>query len=196
MVGEGIRLVGDLEGDGEIQIWSVVEGSVTCSRLVIGAGGLVKGEVTANEAEVNGDFQGRMEVRLLVGGPTGSLSGELKYKEMSISTGCLIAGHLEQTHPSKGSQGLGLNEEHRGKLNYRGRGFGLCSILGRTKLRIRNLASKPNPFANTSTVAQDGIAPSLDPLHAQLFVGGVIAWAVGTPCIACRPRPRLRYRQW
>ena len=75
LVGEGIRLVGDLEGDGEIQILGVVEGSVTCSRLVIGAGGLVKGEVTANEAEVNGDFQGRMEVALLVGGPTGSLSG-------------------------------------------------------------------------------------------------------------------------
>ena len=105
LVGEGIRLVGDLEGDGEIQILGVVEGSVTCSRLVIGAGGLVKGEVTANEAEVNGDFQGRMEVRLLVGGPTGSLSGELKYKEMSISTGCLIAGHLEQTPSEEGSSG-------------------------------------------------------------------------------------------
>lgn len=105
LVGEGIRLVGDLEGDGEIQILGVVEGSVTCSRLVISAGGLVKGEVTANEAEVNGDFQGRMEVRLLVGGPTGSLVGELKYKEMSISTGCLIAGHLEQTPSEKGSSG-------------------------------------------------------------------------------------------
>ena len=105
LVGEGIRLVGDLEGDGEIEILGVVEGSVTCSRLVIGLGGLVKGEVTANEAQVKGDFQGRMEVRLLVGGPTGSLSGEVRYQEMSISTGCLITGHLEQTPSKKDSSG-------------------------------------------------------------------------------------------
>ena len=32
--------------------------------------------------------------------------------------------------------------------------------------------------------AGDGSAPSLDPLQAELFVGGVIAWAVGTPLIA------------
>lgn len=32
--------------------------------------------------------------------------------------------------------------------------------------------------------ADDGSAPSLDPLHAELFVGGVIAWVGGTPLIA------------
>ena len=32
--------------------------------------------------------------------------------------------------------------------------------------------------------ANDGSAPSLNPLHAELFVGGVIAWVGGTPLIA------------
>lgn len=105
-VARGTRIQGEISGSTELLIEGEVEGIVKVdSRVVIGSGGVVRGEVEANQVLVGGtilgDVRGRERVEV---GASGRLEGDIAAPRVTIAEGAFFKGKVEMIGQS-GSRG-------------------------------------------------------------------------------------------
>jgi cytoskeletal protein CcmA (bactofilin family) len=89
LISSGTTLKGDISSTGDLRIDGTVVGNIQSSaKIVIGANGMVEGDITGNQADIVGKVSGNIRTRELL-----QLRGE------STVTGNLYAGKL-QVEPS------------------------------------------------------------------------------------------------
>jgi cytoskeletal protein CcmA (bactofilin family) len=110
IIGTETRLKGDLESTGDIRIDGSIEGHVTVKqRLVLGEGGIIKGDIVANDAVVAGLLQGNIKVeQTLVLKPTARIEGDIYTDKIVIESGAQFNGRCSmnvqlQAVPQKAS---------------------------------------------------------------------------------------------
>src|SRR5262252_3826080 len=96
-VGRGITLLGEVSSCERLYIEGSVEANLTNCRVIeIAEGGLFKGSMTIEEAEVRGRFEGSLVVRnRLVIKATGRVSGTIRYGRIEIECGGQIHGDVQ-----------------------------------------------------------------------------------------------------
>lgn len=83
-INEGTKLKGDVTSSGFFRIDGMVEGNVnTPSKVVIGKTGFVKGNLTCENADIEGKFEGNLKI-----------SGTLTLKSSALIEGDVIVGKL------------------------------------------------------------------------------------------------------
>jgi cytoskeletal protein CcmA (bactofilin family) len=96
IVGKGIVLAGEIGDCDCLVVEGKVDAEVTCKELKIAPGGLFTGTATVVNAEVIGRFEGELKItERLVVRATGSVSGEVRYREIEIERGGQISGRIE-----------------------------------------------------------------------------------------------------
>jgi cytoskeletal protein CcmA (bactofilin family) len=96
IVGKGIVLAGEIKDCDCLVVEGKVDAEVTCKDLKIAPGGLFTGTATVINAEVIGRFEGELKItEQLVVRATGSVSGEVRYREIEIERGGQISGRIE-----------------------------------------------------------------------------------------------------
>lgn len=106
MIGPGTKIIGNIETNGDIRIDGNIEGNIISKgKVVIGANGLVKGEIQCANAELSGSLDGKIFVTdLLSLKSTSKITGEMKVGKLSIEPGALFTGNCSMnTEPSKPS---------------------------------------------------------------------------------------------
>ncbi len=96
IIGASIKVKGNFQGQGDIIIEGVLEGSVkTASNLFIGAKAKVVASIEAKDAIVNGEVNGNIKAKnyLAIGG-SARISGDVQYGEISIERGAIINGQI------------------------------------------------------------------------------------------------------
>jgi cytoskeletal protein CcmA (bactofilin family) len=89
LIGAGTTLKGDLSSNSDLRIDGTVIGNInSASKIVIGANGVVEGDLSGNQADIVGKVSGNIRTKELL-----QLRGE------SVVTGNLFAGKL-QVEPS------------------------------------------------------------------------------------------------
>jgi cytoskeletal protein CcmA (bactofilin family) len=89
LIGAGTTLKGDLSSNSDLRIDGTVIGNIhSASKIVIGANGVVEGDLSGNQADIVGKVSGNIRTKELL-----QLRGE------SVVTGNLYAGKL-QVEPS------------------------------------------------------------------------------------------------
>lgn len=97
LVGEGIKIVGEIRDCRKIEIYGVVEGDLEAQELIVHDKGLLKGNVKTDRAQVHGSIDGDITVtHLLDVKSTGSVAGKTQYGQLSIETGGRIVGTLDE----------------------------------------------------------------------------------------------------
>jgi cytoskeletal protein CcmA (bactofilin family) len=96
-VGRGITLSGEVSSCERLYIEGSVEADLTNCRVIeIAEGGLLKGSMAIDEAEVGGRFEGSLVVRnRLVIKATGRVSGTIRYGRIEIECGGQIHGDVQ-----------------------------------------------------------------------------------------------------
>jgi cytoskeletal protein CcmA (bactofilin family) len=96
-VGRGIMLSGEVSSCERLYIEGSVEADLTNCRVIeIAEGGLFKGSMAIDEAEVGGRFEGSLVVRdRLVIKATGRVSGAIRYGRIEIECGGQIHGDVQ-----------------------------------------------------------------------------------------------------
>lgn len=94
MIGKSACVRGDLEADGAFRIDGTVEGKVQSkSAVVIGDGGVVRGDVFASDVVVAGKVQGNVSctghLEIVA---TGLIEGDIEAKSVRIETGGVFRG--------------------------------------------------------------------------------------------------------
>jgi cytoskeletal protein CcmA (bactofilin family) len=97
LVGEGIKIVGEIRDCRKIEIYGVVEGDLEAEELIVHDKGLLKGNVKTDRAQVHGSVDGDITVtHLLDVKAKGSVAGKTQYGQLSIETGGRIVGTLDE----------------------------------------------------------------------------------------------------
>ena len=95
-VGEGFRIVGDVQGAGPLVCEGEIEGTVEVDGLVqILAGGRVRGCVRAREAEIAGIVEGNVTTRgRLKLQATGRVKGDVVTPKLLVEPGAVLQGEV------------------------------------------------------------------------------------------------------
>jgi len=96
IVGKQIVLSGEIKACDKLIVEGKVEAALTdCHSIEILGDGLFKGSATIDVADISGKFEGDLIVRerLLLRG-TGRISGNVRYGEMQIERGGVVAGDM------------------------------------------------------------------------------------------------------
>jgi cytoskeletal protein CcmA (bactofilin family) len=89
LISAGTQLKGDISSNGDLRIDGTINGNIhSAAKIVIGASGVVEGDITGNQADIVGKVSGNIRAKELL-----QLRGE------SVVTGNLYAGKL-QVEPS------------------------------------------------------------------------------------------------
>ena len=85
LIGAGTSMKGDITSNGDIRIDGALTGNIHCSaKVVIGAGGVVQGDINGQQADIMGKVTGTIKVKDL-----------LQLKGGSLLNGNIQAGKLQ-----------------------------------------------------------------------------------------------------
>lgn len=86
---EGTSIVGDIVSKADFRLDGELIGNFTSQgKLVIGASGIVKGEIICHNADIEGEFQGKLKVlEILNIKGTARIHGEISVGKLSIEPG-------------------------------------------------------------------------------------------------------------
>ncbi|QGM93477.1 polymer-forming cytoskeletal protein [Methylocystis rosea] len=94
-IGAGVTLKGEISASDLIIVDGAIEGDVSARVIQVGQGGVIRGKVSATEADVSGWISDHVEIKqLLVVRATGRVEGKITYGEIELEKGAVIAGEL------------------------------------------------------------------------------------------------------
>jgi cytoskeletal protein CcmA (bactofilin family) len=100
LIGAGTSLKGDITSNGDIRIDGILDGNIHCSsKVVIGANGVVNGDINGQQADIMGKVTGCIKVKELLQLKAGSLvNGNLSASKLQIEPSANFNGecHMAQ----------------------------------------------------------------------------------------------------
>jgi cytoskeletal protein CcmA (bactofilin family) len=93
-IGAEVIIHGNVSGNGDIHLDGTIEGDLGCNSLILGPGGRVKGNVTAEKATLGGTVEGTINAATLVVERTARITGDLAYDTVSIENGAQLDGRM------------------------------------------------------------------------------------------------------
>ena len=110
---EGTAIEGEVRSDSNVRIDGRVKGTINVrGRLIVGASGLVEGDVTCQSSDIEGTVNGKIACQdLLTLKATAKLTGDIHTKKLSIEPGAVFTGNCNM-----GSGGNSIKEPDPARL--------------------------------------------------------------------------------
>jgi len=96
IISSNLHIVGNLMGEGDIQIDGRVEGDIKTKSLTIGESALVIGEILAEEISIRGRVEGLIRGRIVRLFKTAQVTGDILHEAISIEQGAMIEGQVKR----------------------------------------------------------------------------------------------------
>ncbi len=97
-VGAGVTVKGEISAPELIVVDGLVEGEVAARVVVVGHSGVIRGHISAAEADVSGLITDHIEIsELLTVRSTGRVEGRVIYREIELEKGAVVTGDLSST---------------------------------------------------------------------------------------------------
>ena len=102
IIGDGVKLKGEITDADEVQIDGSADITVSADNLIIGSTGNLKGTIQTANADVWGDIDGDLKVSgTLSVQELGSVSGSVEYQSLQIKLGGKIKGDVKASEKIK-----------------------------------------------------------------------------------------------
>lgn len=92
VISAGLRVVGNLESDGDVVIAGTVEGDISSRGLTVSEGATVKGAITAEMVTILGVVEGEVRARSVGIAKSGEMTGDIEYATLAIEDGAVLEG--------------------------------------------------------------------------------------------------------
>jgi cytoskeletal protein CcmA (bactofilin family) len=94
IIAKGTAIVGDIEATGNMRIDGKIKGNIRCkSKVVMGKGSTIDGNIYAQNAEIEGDVVGILEIgEILILKPTAVVQGDIRTAKLIVENGARFNG--------------------------------------------------------------------------------------------------------
>ena len=92
IISAGTKITGNITDGDVIHIDGVINGDISCKELVIGAAGIVLGNVEAKSLELYGELNGTLKADNLFIAGSAKFIGDSVYKTIAIEPGAVLVG--------------------------------------------------------------------------------------------------------
>ena len=92
IVSANLRVTGDLESEGDIQIDGHVEGDVRSNSVTVGEHAVVCGAIISQSVRVAGTVKGQINGRVVELSRTAKVTGDIVHESLAIEAGAFIQG--------------------------------------------------------------------------------------------------------
>lgn len=99
IISADLHIVGDLEGDGEIQIEGRVDGNIRCESLTVGEAGQVEGKIVVNTLRVLGTITGSVRSHTVRVMENARIIGNVAHQKIEIRAGAWVDGLYKHLKP-------------------------------------------------------------------------------------------------
>ncbi len=109
IIGADLSIVGDLSGEGEVQLDGSIDGDIRTKTLLISESATVKGEIVADTVRIYGSVNGQIKARAVTLAKSARVVGNILFGKVSIEEGAFLDGHCK--HMSE------VKAQAKGKIN-------------------------------------------------------------------------------
>ena len=94
IIAKGTSIVGDIDAAGNMRIDGKIKGNIKCkSKVVTGKGSTIDGNIYAQNAEIEGDIIGLLEIsEVLILKPTAVVQGDIRTAKLVVENGARFNG--------------------------------------------------------------------------------------------------------
>jgi cytoskeletal protein CcmA (bactofilin family) len=92
VIGEGLRIIGNVSADGAIQVNGQIEGDLDCTSITVSPKALINGRVKARSVVVNGKIDGPIVGEDVVLKSKAFVAGDIQAQSLSIERGAHFEG--------------------------------------------------------------------------------------------------------
>ncbi len=96
IISADLKIIGDLNSAGDLQIDGAVEGSITSNELTIGESAVVRGALMADTVRVYGSVIGEIRANSVILSKTARVEGDISHQSLSMEAGAEINGRLSR----------------------------------------------------------------------------------------------------
>lgn len=93
LIAAGLKVKGNLESAGEIQVDGTVEGDVRGKIVTVGVDAVVKGSVLGDSVNIAGTIEGKVEAMAVNVRKTARMTGDIIHETLQIDSGAYVDGH-------------------------------------------------------------------------------------------------------
>jgi len=106
LISADLKVVGNLESDGDLQIDGDVKGDIKSRSITVGEGATIKGTITADTLRVSGAIDGKISGTSVTIAKTGRVKGDIVHQTLSIEAGATIEGQIRRLDSEKPNGGV------------------------------------------------------------------------------------------
>ncbi|WP_259779591.1 bactofilin family protein [Aestuariispira ectoiniformans] len=92
MLAPNLRVVGNLESEGDLQIDGTVDGDVRTVKLTVGKSAVVNGSIYGEEIRIAGTVNGEITARTVILLDSAKVTGDINHDSLSIEAGAYVQG--------------------------------------------------------------------------------------------------------
>ena len=96
IIGADLKVVGNLQCDGDIDIQGAVEGDIQAATVTVDKDAHVDGSIRAHSLTVSGTVDGGMEAAEIALTSTARVTGELAHETLSVDPGASLEARLSR----------------------------------------------------------------------------------------------------
>ena len=96
IIGPDLRIVGDLNSEGEIHVDGFIDGDVRTKVLLIGESATVKGEIVGDTVRVYGTVDGQIKARSVTLAKSSHVVGNILHVNLTVEEGAFLEGHCKR----------------------------------------------------------------------------------------------------
>ena len=96
-----LRIVGDMKGNGDIQIDGTIEGNIEVSLLTVSEQGKIDGSTVADTVRIFGTVNGQVQAKTVLLGKSARVAADIIHEILTIEPDAYFEGRM---HHSKGAR--------------------------------------------------------------------------------------------
>jgi cytoskeletal protein CcmA (bactofilin family) len=100
IIGNDLKIKGDLVSDGDITVHGTVEGSIKCRSLTLGEAPTIS-KIEADTVRISGAFSGDVKAKMVVLTETAEVTGDIMHESLEVKPGASIDGRLTRMKGEK-----------------------------------------------------------------------------------------------
>jgi cytoskeletal protein CcmA (bactofilin family) len=101
IISADLKIIGNMQSSGDIQVDGQVEGDVLSRTLTVGEGASVKGSVRGETVRICGEVHGEVSASSVIIAKTARVSGDVVHQSLAIEAGAYLEGSIKRMEANR-----------------------------------------------------------------------------------------------